>query len=106
MSEPNPHPAAELLGRFADGALPAREGGEVVRHLLAGCGDCARQLQQRMGPPRSSEGVTMLAAERGTSPAARARAAAARARAEADAAPALISELEALASDAARERAA
>src|SRR5690242_7944241 len=49
MSKPN-HPSAQLLSRFGRGCLSRRRNREVVRHLLAECGEC-RQVTSGFLPP-------------------------------------------------------
>lgn len=41
----------DVMDRFVAGNASRREGREVVRHLLSGCGACAAVLRKAFRPP-------------------------------------------------------
>jgi hypothetical protein len=105
MSEAGAHCEPSLLSRFADGELPPPRRREVLAHLLDGCGDCGRQLRERITPSRWGTRMTPLDGAGLARAAERARSLAERARADREAADRLLGEIEETPFAAALERA-
>ncbi|HEV8582078.1 MAG TPA: hypothetical protein VGX68_23665 [Thermoanaerobaculia bacterium] len=66
MKRGGPHPARQELERLIRGELPREEALSVVRHLLTGCRECAKEARRywRLGewPPSIKADLMELAA--------------------------------------------